>query len=284
MKIIDLHMHSTFTDGSYTPIELVNLAKEAGLSAMAITDHDNMAGYIEAKEYAVKMGIEILTGIEMSVHYRGGKLHILGFGFDETDPLFIQSYKKFRETKENCVDELLERLKLHNVHLTREMIAPYALGEMDRYTIFRYLAAHRTREDAQYLWDDYLNPAMKGININITAEEAISIIKQAGGITSLAHCHKSIGLKNYSKAEKEDCIKELCAMGLDGIEQQYPDFTKEDRDFIEFLREKYHLLATGGTDFHGIYRPGLSLGRGKGNMAVPYSWYQKILNRCNKKN
>ncbi len=282
MKIIDLHMHSTFTDGSYTPMELVDLAKRAGLSAMAITDHDNMAGFSEAKEYADKKEIKLLTGMEMSVQYRGEKLHILGLGFDETNPLFIEAYKKFRKVKESCVDELLERLKLHSVHLTREMIAPYALGAMDRYTIFRYLVAHKTREDAQYLWDDYLNPAMKGLNINIAVEEAISIIKDAGGVTSLAHCHKSIGLKEYAQPEKEECIKELCEMGLDGIEQQYPDFTKADQEFVEYVRTKYNLLPIGGTDFHGIYRPGLTLGRGKGNMAVPYAWYQAILNRCNK--
>ena len=138
---------------------------------------------------------------------------------------------------------------------------------------------------AQPLWDHYLDPAVRelGLDQNMPVEEALPVIHEAGGVTSLAHFHKKIGLKGLSRAEQEAAIARLHAMGLDGMERWYPNYTQEDSDFAAHMIEKYHLLVTGGTDFHGSNRPQIEMGHGiAGNMAIPYEAYTKIILSCKK--
>lgn len=285
MKFVDLHTHSTVSDGSHTALELVDLAKRAGLAAIAITDHDNLQGYEEAAAAARAAGIELLSGIELSVDFKGGRIHLLGLGFDVDDGAFQQAYAAFRAEKTGGVPLLLARLAQRGMVISDDDLAPYKIGEeLDRYTVFRYFAARKEQDDVQYIWDQYLNPALVGIPMTIEAQAAIDLIKNAGGITSLAHFHKKIGLKRFSAAEKEACIRELCDMGMDAVEAQYPDYTQEDCAFMAHMAEKYHLLRTGGTDFHGANRPAVQLGSGTGHsVAVPYAWYEEILARCRDK-
>lgn len=285
MKLVDLHTHSCVTDGSHTPCQLVRLAKEIGISALALTDHDNVYGYYEAQEEAEKVDIELMTGIEMSVNFKGEKIHILGLGFDIHDCTFKAAYQKFRKMKESGMDALLKGLQARDILIDREMLGVFQSGgEVDRYAVFRYFSARKVQDDVQYIWDDYLNPILKGININVEAAEAIAFIKNAGGITSLAHFHKTLGLKRYSRQEQEDCIRELQQLGLSALETQYSDYTETEQNFIQRMAEKYHMLQTGGTDFHGENRPKVQLGTGiKNSVAVPYAWYEKILERCKQK-
>ena len=115
------------------------------------------------------------------------------------------------------------------------------------------------------------------------AEEALPAIHAAGGVTSLAHFHKNIGLKGLSRAEQEEAIARLHALGLDGMERWYPNYTAEDSAFAAHMIEKYNLLVTGGTDFHGSNRPQIEMGHGiAGNMAIPYEVYTKIILTCKK--
>ena len=281
MKIVDLHTHSTFSDGSYTPIELVSMAKKAGLAALAITDHDNISAFKEAKEYAQDIGIELYSGIEMSVNYRGGQIHMVGLGFDIDDPYFQNAYRRFRQLKEDCVKVIHSWLKSRGVSITDEQLAPYKKdGIVDRYTFFRYFASGKSQEDVQYIWDEYLDPALKGMHVDIEVQDAICMIKEAGGVTSLAHFHKTLGLKRFSVEERELCIKELKEMGMDALEVQYPDFSPNDKKFITAMAEKYSLYQTGGTDFHGNNRPSVELGTGiKNNLSIPYKWTKFIPKR-----
>ena len=280
MKTIDLHLHSTYTDGSYSPAELVRKAKEIGLSAIAVTDHENLIGYTEAKVEADKVGIEILPGIEMSTIYQGRKLHILGLGMNIEDSEFKKQYKKIRAPKEECLDTILERLQKRGVDISREKITPYANHQFDRYAVMRFFAANKKQADVQYIWDEYLNPATEGLQINTPTQEAIVMIRQAGGVASLAHYHKGIGLKGLSIEEKEKWLKELKHMGLNGLEAMYSNFTPEEEGLAKKWVEKFGLIPTGGTDFHGDNRPSYKLGIGNGSLQIPYAWFERIKEVC----
>lgn len=285
MKIIDLHVHSLVSDGSYTPHDLAVHAKEVGLSAFALTDHDNIAGNEEAAAAAKEQGVDFVNGMELTTDFEGRKLHIVCLGFDKEHPAFQKLYQQMRRIKEGKIPEIIDYVRGKGIDISLEKVQPYAYGRMDRYAIMRYLVSLHLYDRAQALWDNYLDPAvaMLGLDQNVPAEEALPVIHAAGGVTSLAHFHKNIGLKGLTRAEQERAIVRLHELGLDGMERWYPNYTQEDRDFAAYMIEKYRLLTTGGTDFHGSNRPNIEMGHGiDGNMAVPYRVYEKVILSCKK--
>ena len=282
MKKIDLHVHSLVTDGSYSPRGLAKLARERGLAAFALTDHDSIEGNAEAAAEAARQGIEFLPGMEMSIDYQDSRLHILALGFDSKHPAFQALYKRIRTIKEARMHEIIRGIAHKGVTISEELVMPYAYGgPIDRYAIMRYLVSLQLYSHAQPLWDHFLTPVSValGIDYNVTAEEALPAIHKAGGITSLAHFHKKTGLGELSRHVQESRIVRLHQLGLDGMERWYPSYTEEDAVFAGQMIDKYKLLPTGGTDFHGTNRPGIELGTGwKRNMNVPYAFYEGILN------
>lgn len=288
MKTIDLHVHSDISDGSVRPAELAGLAKQCGLSAFALTDHDVIAGNQAAAEAAEKAGVEFLPGMELTADYHGRKIHIVCLGFDEAHPAFRTLYRRIRAIKEGRIPEIIDFIRQKGVDISLDQVRPYASEgrPLDRYAIMRYLVSLHLYDRAQPLWDHYLDPAASalGLDFSITAEEALPLIHKAGGITSLAHFHKEIGLKGLTRKEQETAILQLHQMGLDGMERYYPNYTSDDADFAGYMIEKYDLLPTGGTDFHGENRPSVEMGTGiAGNMAVPYPFFSCIAARCRKK-
>lgn len=281
--MIDLHVHSLVSDGSYQPAALARLAKERGLQAFALTDHESIAGDAEAAAEAERLGIEFLPGMEMTVDYGVRCLHIVCLGFAAEHPAFQALYRKIRAIKEAKMDALMEGIAAKGITINRELVAAHAMhGAVDRYAIMRYLVSLQLYDRAQPLWDNYINPVVRdlGIDYNVTAEEALPAIHAAGGVTSLAHFHKRLGLQGLDRTAQEAAIKELQAMGLDGMEAQYPSYTAEDAAFAARMIATYDLLPTGGTDFHGTNRPGIELGTGwEHNIQVPYAYYEKILHK-----
>ncbi len=286
MGNIDLHVHSLVSDGSFQPVGLVEEAERQGLSAFALTDHDSTAGNAEAAEAAEASGIGFLPGMELSVEYRGRQLHIVCLGFDCEHPAFQRMYRWIRSVKEAKIPEIVEYVRQKGMDISMEEVRKHSYGRaVDRYTVMRYLVSLRMYERAQPIWDHYLNPAVEemGLNINITAEEALPVIHEAGGITSLAHFHKNIGLKGMTRAEQEQVIVHLHGMGLDGMERWYSNYSPEDAAFAAAMIEKYHLLSTAGTDFHGENRPDVVMGHGvRDNMAIPYELFMDLLPHCRK--
>ena len=141
-------------------------------------------------------------------------------------------------------------------------------------------------ESASEIWDRYLDPAVAeaGLEHDVTPEEALSAIRAAGGVTSLAHFHKTIGLKGLTDDETEEAIQELKGFGLDGMEQFYPNYTVRDMAFAGYLIHKYGLLATGGSDFHGKNRPGVEMGFGMdGNLFVPEKIWEGVEERLHER-
>lgn len=279
MRIVDLHTHSSISDGSYTPTEVVGLAHRMGLTALALTDHDTIAGIAEARAEAQRLDVDFLTGMEMSVAYRDRNLHIVALGFDETHPEFVKAYRKIRTFKESGIEELVERICALGADISMEKVRQFAaVDTVDRYAIMRYFVSLHLFDDVQKIWDTYINPALMGAKRNIMVEEALAAVKMAGGVTSLAHYHKRLGLSGMTRAEQEEAIVELKALGLGGMETQYPSYTLEEQEFASYLMEKHEMIPTGGSDFHGKNRPGVELGRGiEHNIAVLYSVYEHLI-------
>ena len=279
-KRIDLHVHSYISDGSCSPVEIISMAKSKGLSAVALTDHESVEGNAEAAREAQKQGVAFVPGIEITVEDQGRKLHIVGLGFDQSHPAFVRLYKKIRSIKEGRMDEVVEGIRRKNIDISVEKVQPYVVtGRIDRYAIMRYLVSLSLYDHVQPLWDHYINPVVLdlGLDYNVTAEEVFAAVKAAGGITSLAHFHKKLGLGGLTRAQQETAIARLRAMGMDAMEQVYPNYTEDDRVFVRAMREKYQLMATGGTDFHGENRPGVELGSGiDNNTEIPYAYYQQL--------
>ncbi len=287
MKKIDLHVHSLVSDGSFTPGELAVHAKEQGISAFALTDHDVLAGCEEAAEAAYAAGVEFINGMELTADFQGLKIHVVCLGFDAKHSGFQAMYKKIRAIKEGRIEDIIEFVRRKGVDISLEKVQNFTYkGLLDRYAVMRYLVSLHLYDRAQPLWDNYLDPAVVelGLNYNITAEEALPIIHEAGGVTSLAHFHKNIGLgKLESRQQQEQAIVELHRLGLDGMERFYPNYSAEDAEFAAQMIAKYDLMPTGGTDFHGTNRPGIEMGSGmNGNITVPYAFFEGVKERLGK--
>ncbi len=281
--MIDLHVHSTVSDGSYSPAELAQLAKDTGVEAFALTDHDSIAGDIEAAEAAAALGVEFINGMEMSLAYQDHKIHVVCLGFDPENQEFQKLYQRVRYIKEGSMADVVEAIRQKGIDITMDMVRPHAVKHLDRYAIMRAMVAMGCFDSIQYIWDKYLDPAVREVGVadDVSAQEALPIIRQAGGVTSLAHFHKRIGLLGQSRREQEDSIKELLGYGLCGMEQYYPNYTEEDKTFALAMIEKYKMLPTAGTDFHGSNRPGILLGSGaNGNINAPMSFFENVKKAC----
>lgn len=284
--MIDLHVHSTMSDGTYAPAEIAKLASQKGMFAFALTDHDTIFGNTAAKIASKAYKINFINGMEMSLNYDNHQIHVVALGFDQNSEAFKNFYKELRYKKESSIANVIDYLHKQGLDISIEKVQPYVSGDgMDKYAILRYLVTNQSAVgDIQYLWDKYIDPAFRKLKLGIVenpkAEDAIAQMKMAGAATSLAHFHKKIGFINNNRAEQEHHIKYLHEMGLDGMEAYYPNYTDDDRAFAHYMIEKYNLLPTGGTDFHGANRPSVELGTGtNNNMNVPDEFY---INICQK--
>lgn len=281
--MIDLHVHSTASDGSYTPAGLAELAKETGVEAFALTDHDTIDGVAEAAEAASRLGVGFINGMEVTMAYKQRKLHVICLGFDAQHPEFIRLYQEIRFLKEESMLDVIEALQRKGVEIDAAKVQRYAVGRMDRYAIMRCMADMKIFGPLRPIWDNYLNPALKevGVDTDIPAEKALAAIKAAGGVSSLAHFHKQIGLKGMSRFAQENALQELMSYGLSGMEKFYPNYTLEDQAFAVAMIDKYKMLPTAGTDFHGANRPGVMLGSGiENNLSIPLQIIEDIWHKC----
>lgn len=274
MEIIDLHTHSTVSDGTYTPCGLVELALKKNIRAFALTDHDNISGLAEARKSADKAGIELIPGMEVTMDFHGRKIHVIALGFSVDSPDFQELYRKIRISKEKKIDELVEGIRRCGVPISMDMVQKHSSGQLDKYTVMRCLVSLQIEKKIQPLWDKYIDPiaAEIGMNENVTPEEAFPILHKAGAIVSLAHFHKKIGLKDLSREAQAAAIRELRQLGLDGVERWYPSYSEDDMVFLQSMIDELGMCSTGGTDFHGLNRSGVEMGTGiQGNISIPYS-------------
>ena len=273
-KFIDLHTHSTASDGSYSPGELIRHAKEKGLSAVALTDHDTVEGIEEALKIGAEVGIEVIPGVEISVDYKP-EMHILGYFLGDNYKNALSILERLIENRNERNPKIISKLNELGYDITMDEVKNEAKGKVvARPHVAKVLEKKGYVKSTDAAFERFLGfgkPAYFPKN-RMTPEEGIREILNAGGIPVLAH---PIFLFP-SMAQLDLLLGELAKYGLMGIEAYYTDNTVKDTGNILRLALKYNLLATGGSDFHGTFKPKIEIGSGYGNLKVPYELLDKM--------
>lgn len=281
MRAIDLHTHTCKSDGSYTPAELVDYAIEKKLAAVAITDHDSIEGLDEGVAHAAALrerglpSVEVIPGIEFSTKYEKQDVHIVGLYIAYDKEAFQSALGGFVDSRTNRNRKMCENLQGAGIDITYEkLLAMYPDAVITRAHYASYLLENgyvKSRQDAfaRYLGDHtkYFVPREK-----VTPSQAVALILQAGGVPILAHPP----LYHMGNDRLETLVSFLKADGLMGIEVFYSTYSNQDVRDMQRLAQKYDLLISGGSDFHGSNKPGLDLGCGYGRLFVPEEALYKI--------
>ncbi len=268
-KIIDLHTHTVCSDGSMTPEALVRHAKESGLAAVAVSDHDTADGVKEAIATGREVGIEVIPAIELSA-VSSTETHILGYFIDPDSPALVKAVDNIRQVRTQRIGETCDMLAKYDIHVTLDEVKALAGGGiLCRAHIAKLMTEKGYSESPKAAFAKWLNVGCPCYSESqaLTDTEAVELIRQSGGEAYLAHLH----LTKKSGDDLEDFIKHLKNAGLTGIEGYYTDYTDEMADTYRAFAKKYELKISGGTDFHGAFKPHISIGRGLGNMTIPYS-------------
>ena len=248
--LCDLHTHTTASDGQYTPSELVGSAKERGLSILAVTDHDTIAGVAEAQRAGAALGLTVIRGVELSAKERPN-FHILGYGFRDGETELARLCEKFRAGRDDRKYKIVDFLREKGVGIDLSEVEALAGGEVIARPHFaQVLVKHGYVSTNREAFDRYLDTPEfreKVKRFKADARTCVEAIKAAGGKASLAHPYQ-MGLADE---ELDVLVGQLKDWGLDAIECHYPKYTVEQQAFYLRLAEKYRLYQTGGSDFHG---------------------------------
>ncbi len=281
MRAIDLHTHTAESDGSYTPTELVDYAIEKDLAAVAVTDHDSTEGLDEALSHAAALkekglpSIEVVPGIEFSTKYEKQDVHIVGLCISYDSEDFKKALDDFVVSREGRNRKMCKNLQDAGIGISYEKLQemyPGAVITRAHYASFLCENGYvRNRQDAfaKYLGDHtkYFVPREK-----VTPAQAVTLIRKSGGVPVLAHPP----LYHMGGDRLDRLVSSLKTEGLMGVEAFYSTYTNQDvRDMLR-LADKYDLLLSGGSDFHGTNKPGLDLGCGYGKLFVPEDLLSKI--------
>ncbi len=277
MSRIDLHTHSTASDGTYTPYELVRLAKSSGLKAIALTDHATTGGLKEAFQAAIELDTEVIPGCELSVEYKG-LMHILGLWINPDAPALNESLLELRTKRNDRNEIIVEKLRKNGIDITYDDIKALA-GDaaIGRPHICRVLMNKGAVSSVQEAFEKFLGPGGRAYvpKEKFNPEKAISILKNEQATVILAHPF-SLSLPDDELTRELVRLKDI---GLDGIEVFYPEHTGQQINLYSSLCSRLDLLPSGGSDFHGSVKPHIKLGRGRGTMNVPYSLVQTMKDR-----
>lgn len=273
---VDLHTHSTASDGTLPPRELIRAAKDAGLSALALTDHDTVGGIAEAADEAKKLGIDFLPGIEISAEFpHPGTLHLLGYGIDPANPSLQNLTSLLIEGRNNRNPQIVEKLNELNVKVTMdEWQAKAQGGVLGRPQLAALLVEKGYASSVKDAFNRFLGQGAPAYfdKERLQPRAAIERIHQAGGLAVIAHATQ---LRRSSIRETATVIKNLADQGLDGIEVIHSDFNDLEIDFLTRTADDFDLLKTGGSDFHGGTKPKISLGSVNGRR-VPREFYDEL--------
>ncbi|MCQ2969199.1 MAG: PHP domain-containing protein [Clostridium sp.] len=246
MKYADLHIHSSYSDGAYTPEEIIKISRENGVKCISITDHDSIGGqYVNAENFG---DIEIISGIELSAEYNDMELHILGYYIDINNERLIKSVKLLNDKRLERVQKIINNLKEYDIELDIDELYKNNNETLGRSHIANAMVEKGYFSNYKQAFQSFLIKGKPGYEkgFRLSYREAIDIIKNAGGIAVLAHPGQI-----YKRMELEKIIKELKCFGLNGIEVYHPSHDKRDSNEFYNLAKKYKLTITGGSDFHG---------------------------------
>jgi predicted metal-dependent phosphoesterase TrpH len=275
MSRIDLHTHTTASDGSLSPTELVQLAKQQGVSALAVTDHDSVAGLPDAMAAGKQLGVTIIPGIEISCLYEDVELHILGYFINPDDTRLKSALLQYLSSREDRNPQVIERLCRLGLDLTYLEVRAFAgSATVGRPHIAQILLQKGYVASVADAFDRYLAdgaPAYVSRALP-AASEAIGLIRAIGGVPVLAHPVYAGRLK---QTFDETCAK-LKALGLAGLETLYSSHTQRQTDRFRSLAREHGLLVTGGSDFHGDSKPDILVGTGYGNLKVSAELLEQV--------
>lgn len=282
MRRIDLHSHSDQSDGTETPEEVMRLAADAGLDAIALTDHDTTTGLAAARDAAQRHGLELITGCEVSTRLGSKSVHILAYGFREQDPSLQALLARIRDDRTRRNALMLEKLASFDMPLTIEEVERHAAGEIVARPHFVEAMLDRgyvkERQDAYERWIGDDGPAYAIVEMPSPAE-AIEAIRLAGGASVLAHPRQ---LRLDASGEIREVVQAMAEAGLDGLEVQHPSQKPQHRKRYRKLAEALDLVATGGSDFHGAHKPHIAIGVGDGTIDVTRETWERLRERTGK--
>jgi predicted metal-dependent phosphoesterase TrpH len=280
---IDLHIHSTASDGSLTPADIIDHAQKLNLAAIAITDHDSVDGSKEALQIGIPPSLHFLTGVEISAAHPpffpgSGSFHILGYAIHLDNRGLNQALSKLQDARKNRNPEILKRLNKLGFRISLEEVnQEVEKGQLGRPHIAYAMVKKGFVASINEAFDKYLGTARPAYvdKDRIECEQAINLIRAAGGVPVLAHP----ALLNIENDQKLDALlQNLIKIGLAGIEVYYPGHSPQQIQQYTELAGKYGLLITGGTDFHGSITPEIKMGSGTGDLFVPYNLYKELMN------
>lgn len=279
---IDLHIHSTASDGTLTPADILLMARSIELGAIAITDHDTIDGSREFLGLDIPPTLKFLTGIEISASPPPnagleGSFHVLGYGIDLENKRLNESLKRLQQARLDRNPKIIKRLNSMGLEIDlKDVLNEVGKGQVGRPHIAQAMIKRGIVKSIHEAFQCYLaqgRPAYVD-KYRMPCDEAIDLIRSAGGIPVLAHPFL-LNLNDHPTLE--NLVAALTNMGLKGIEVYYPEHPPDDTQFYIELARRHHLIMTGGTDFHGSLKPDIKMGSGKGNFFVPYSLYDRLV-------
>ncbi|HBA47788.1 MAG TPA: PHP domain-containing protein [Lachnospiraceae bacterium] len=305
MQAIDLHVHSNRSDGTFSPSQLVDYAMEKGLKAFALTDHDTVDGLDEAIHYAEKLNAhsrntaghactsaasvhgsadiipEVIPGIEFSTEYQKQDVHILGLFIDYHEESFQRQLKEFVDSRTGRNRKMCRLLTEAGIPVTYdELLDEFPDAVITRAHYAKYMLNHGYTTSMAEAFERYIGdycpcyvPREK-----VTPVQAVELVLKAGGVPILAHPV----LYHMSDSRLDTLVRELTEAGLTGLEAIYSTYNASEERQMRRLADKYGLLISGGSDFHGGNKPGLDMGNGYGKLFVPCSLLDDIRNAAKK--
>lgn len=274
MKICDLHTHSVYSDGTKTPFELVDCAIEAGLSAMAMTDHNTVAGLPDFTQAAEGKPIEIVPGVEFTTADNGIELHILGLFITPEMYDRINCYiARATELKDESNYKLIKRLRERGYDITFREVLEGSKGHINRANIAAVLVKKGYLESISEGFETILSKSygLYEPPERLSSTETISFIRSIGAVAVWAHPYFHM---TFDQAE--EFLPRAIGAGLQGMETMYSTYDEETTHKAREVCRRFGICESGGSDFHGANKPHIALGKGQGNLEIPYEFYEKL--------
>ncbi|MEW6500966.1 MAG: PHP domain-containing protein [Thermodesulfobacteriota bacterium] len=275
MAWIDLHTHSRYSDGTYTPAGLIDLAGKRKLAALALTDHDTMAGVAEFLAYAAQKRLPVLGGVEISAWHGERTVHILGYGLDHTDSRLLARLAELQAARHERNLGIFARLRALGIRAELTELDQQENGQIGRPHIARLLVRKKVVRTMHEAFSRFLKRGGAAYveSLRIHATEATRLVRDAGGLPMLAH-----PAINDNKLEGlPELLQLLIPAGLAGLEAYYPTHTTRQTKTLLRLAAEHDLLLCGGTDFHGDIRHGAPLGGNSATVRVPCGLFEQLI-------
>jgi hypothetical protein len=266
MKFADLHLHTIFSDGAYSPQDLIRESSRCALSAISVVDHDTVEGIVPVKEKALAENIEVLAGIELTAEFQGLEIHILGYLIDYNNKEFIEKLKTLKQNRIERIYKIAQKLKNIGIDLNPQTVFEISKhGTVGRLHVARVMLKEGKVASISEAFQKFIGDKCPAyvLGFRFSPLEAIRLIKDVGGIPVLAH--------PYSM-HNDDLIIKFIDYGLMGLEVYYPEHSQSMMNFYLNLAKKHSLLVTGGSDCHGDAKPEIRIG----SLKVSYELVERL--------